>query len=331
MKRLVIAVVLFCSAGQAPGHPVKFGVQVAPEGVSYEDLVVTFQLVEELGYDSAWLNDHFIPARGEKQAPHLESWTLLPALAQKTKKVRLGTLVASNTFRHPAVLAKMATTVDHISGGRLNFGIGAGWEEHEHRAYGIPFYTARIRAERLGEALQVIRMLWREEKPSFDGKHYQLRAAEFEPKPLQQPHPPIIVGGQGRKWILPLVARYADEWNAPVTVSPAQLREGIETIRAECQRIGREPCVQEVSIFLPLFSISELPLAETVTRLGTRLIAGDLARNLLTGSADSIKRQIQAYLDAGATHVIITTRPGIDHDLIRRFAREIIPAFRDAG
>jgi F420-dependent oxidoreductase-like protein len=327
MRRWLATLLLLWPA-VAAGRPVEFGVQLAPEGVSYEELVETFRWIEELGYDSAWLNDHLVPARGDKTSPHLESWTLLPALATQTERIRIGILVSSNTFRHPALLAKMATTVDHVSGGRLNFGIGAGWEEYEHRAYGIPFYTARERAERLGEALQVIRLLWLENRPSFSGRYYQLEAAEFEPRPLQQPHPPIVVGGKGRKWTLPLVARWADEWNAPVTVSPAELRQGIEIIRAECARIGRDPCLRQVSIFLPVLSISEVPLAETVTRLGARVLAGDLASNVLTGSAGSIRGQIQSYVDAGATRVIITTRPGIDRDLMRRFAEEIVPAFR---
>lgn len=325
---VLLLTVLFLAA---PAPSVEFGVQVAPVGATYEELVETFQLIETLGYDNVWLNDHFIPARGDKQSPHFESWILLAALAERTERIRLGILVSGNTYRHPAVLAKMATTLDYVSGGRLNFGIGAGWEEYEHRAYGIPFYSARERAERLGEALQVIRLLWHEETPSFDGEYYDLTEAEFQPKPMQKPHPPIIVGGKGKKWILPLVARYADEWNAPVTVSPAQLKQGVEIIRAECARIERDPCVREVSIFLPVVTISEIPLAETVTRLGARVLAGDVARNVLTGSPDSIKRQIRDYLDAGATRVIITTRPGIDHDIMRRFAQEIVPAFRGAS
>jgi F420-dependent oxidoreductase-like protein len=327
MKSWLLGLVLLPSAALA--QPVEFGVQVAPEGATIQALVETFQLIEELGYDNAWLNDHFIPSRGDKQSPHFESWILLTALAERTERIRLGILVSGNTYRHPAVLAKMATTFDHVSGGRLNFGIGAGWEEYEHRAYGIPFYSARERAARLDEALQVIRLLWLEERPSFAGEHYRLKEAEFQPKPLQKPHPPIIVGGQGKRWILPLVARYADEWNAPVTVSPAELKEGLEIIRAECKRIGRNPCISEVSIFLPIVTISEIPLAETVSRLGARVLAGDLARNVLAGSPASIKVQIQSYLDAGATRVIITTRPGIDHDIIRRFAQEIVPAFRN--
>ncbi len=327
MTRLIVALLL-CLASSAWAKPLGFGVQVAPEGATYEELVRTFQLIEEAGYDSAWLNDHFIPARGDKESPHFESWTLLTALATQTKRIRLGLLVTGNTYRHPAVLAKMATTVDYVSNGRLNFGIGAGWEEYEHKAYGIPFYTPHERAKRLDEALKVITLLWSEGKPSFDGKYYQLHAAEFQPKPLQKPHPPIIVGGKGKQWILPIVARYADEWNAPVIVSPEELKESIGIIRAECARIGRDPCVQDVSIFLPIITISNIPLAETATRLGARVLAGSVASNVLTGSPESIKQQIQAYRDAGATRVIITTRPGINHDIMRRFAAEIMPAFR---
>jgi F420-dependent oxidoreductase-like protein len=327
MKRLILALLLW-PVGIASAKPLEFGVQVAPEGATYEELVRTFQLIEEVGYDSAWLNDHFIPSRGDKESPHFESWTLLSALATQTKRVRLGLLVSGNTYRHPAVLAKMATTVDYISQGRLNFGIGAGWEEYEHKAYGIPFYTSRERAKRLDEALQLITLLWGDGKPSFDGKYYQLHEAEFQPQPLQKPHPPIVVGGRGKQWILPIVARYADEWNAPVQLSPADLKEGLSIIRAECARIGRDPCVQNVSIFLPIVTISNIPLAETATRLGARVLAGSVASNVLTGSPESIKQQIQAYRDAGATRVIITTRPGINHDMMRRFAAEIMPAFR---
>jgi F420-dependent oxidoreductase-like protein len=328
MKGLIVAALLLWRIGTASAEAIEFGVQVAPEGATYAELVQTFQLIEDAGYDSAWLNDHFIPARGDKESPHFESWILLTALATQTKKIRLGILVTGNTYRHPAVLAKMATTLDYVSGGRLSFGIGAGWEEYEHRAYGIPFYTAKQRAERLGEALQVITKLWHEERPSFAGKYYELHQAEFEPKPLQTPHPPIVVGGTGKRWILPLVARYADEWNAPVTVSPTALKEGLDIIRAECARIGRDPCVREVSIFLPVVTISSIPLAETATRLGARVVAGDVARNVLTGSPESIKQQIRTYLEAGATRVIITTRPRINHEIMRRFADEIIPAFR---
>lgn len=316
-------------AAAAETKPVQFGVQIAPESATYEEIATTWKLLEDLGYDSAWLNDHFIPTMGDRDQPHFDAWTMLAALAPQTQRIRMGILVTGNTYRHPAVLAKIATTVDHISHGRLNFGIGAGWEEFEHRAYGIPFYTAQERAERLGEALEVITLLWSAHHPSFTGKYYQLFEAPFAPKPIQQPHPPIVVGGQGKKWLMPIVARYADEWNVAVGVTPDGIRKRLEIIGAECKRINRSPCVTGVSVFLPLVNITNIPLAETATRLGARVIAGKkAARSVLAGSVDDIKARIQEYVDAGATSVVITTRPSLNHDLMRRFATEVMPAFR---
>jgi F420-dependent oxidoreductase-like protein len=327
-----LLIVALCSIGRAeePKPPVRFGVQVAPEDTTYEAMVEVARLVEQLGYDTFWLNDHFAPVLGDKNRPHFESWTLLTALATQTQRIRLGILVSGNTYRHPAVLAKMATTLDHISKGRLELGLGAGWEEFEHRAYGIPFYTAKERAERLGEALAVITHLWSDAgTSSFKGKYYQLNEAPFLPKPVQQPHPPIVVGGQGEKWIMPLVAKYADEWNVPIGITPEGMKQRIETLRADCARIGRSPCVRQVSVFLPVANITNLPLAGPVTRLGARMLVDERAAiSVLAGSADEIKAKIRSYLDAGATSVIITTRPSINHDLLKQFASEIMPAFR---
>ena len=331
MSRLIVIMlaILWPVAAAADGRSIQFGVQIAPENASYEEIVATWKLLDDLGYDSAWLNDHFIPTMGDKDQPHFDAWTMLAALAPSTQRIRMGILVSGNTYRHPAVLAKMATTVDHISHGRLNFGVGAGWEEFEHRAYGIPFYSAQERVERLGEALEVITQLWGRSRPTFNGKYYQLFEAPFAPKPVQQPHPPIVVGGQGKKWLMPIVARYADEWNVAVGVTPAGMRKRLEIIREECKRINRSPCVTGVSVFLPLVNITNVPLAETATRLAARVVAGKkAARSVLAGSVDDIKGRIQEYIDAGATSVIITTRPSLNHDLMRRFATEIMPAFQ---
>jgi len=308
---------------------ITFGVQLAPENASYEEIVRTVRLVEELGYDHVWLNDHFMPVLGDKDGANFESWTLLAALAAETERIRLGILVSGNTYRHPAVLAKMATTVDHVSRGRLNFGIGAGWEEFEHKAYGIPFFTAKERSLRLGEALEVITRLWDDDHPSFAGRYYSLSQAPFAPKPVQRPHPPIVVGGQGKQWIMPLVARFADEWNATVGLSPADIRERVDAMRAECERLGRRPCVRTVSAFLPLANITSIPLAGPATRLGARLLVDERAAvSVLAGSAEDIQARIREYVDAGVTSVVITTRPAINHDLMRRFARDVVPGVR---
>lgn len=327
-SRLALGLALALAVPALGAERVTFGVQIAPEA-PYEDIVRTAKLVEELGYDHFWLNDHFLPVLGDKDGPNFESWTLLAALATETERIRLGILVSGNTYRNPAVLAKMATTVDHVSRGRLNFGLGAGWEQVEHTAYGIPFYSAKERSERLGEALEVITRLWRDDHPSFTGRYYTLVRAPFSPKPVQQPRPPIVVGGQGKQWIMPQVARYADEWNAAVGLSPDDIRERIVQVRAECERIRRDPCVRTVSAFLPLANITNIPLAGPATRLGARLLVDERAGvSVLAGSAEDIQARIREFLDAGVTSVIITTRPSLNHDLMRRFMAEVVPGLR---
>ena len=261
---------------------VAFGIHTPQENATFEQLVAAWQEAERLGFDQAWAYDHFAPLMGSKDGPVLEGWTLLAALARETQRIRIGLLVTGNTYRNPAVLAKMATTVDHVSDGRLNFGIGAAWEEYEHTAYGVPFFDARERAERLGEALEVITLLWRGGHPTFQGKYYSLFEAPMSPQPVQRPHPPIVIGGQGPKWIMPLVAKYADEWNVPVGLTPDDVRTRIAEMRAECARIGRSPCVERVSVLLPLISITGVPLAGPATRLAARaLVEKRIASSLL--------------------------------------------------
>ena len=308
---------------------VQFGIQTGQEGVTWNDVLSAWKEAEALGFDSAWNFDHLMPIVGEQDGPCLESWTMLGALAAQTQRLRIGALVTGNSYRNPALLAKMATTVDHISNGRLNLGIGAGWFQPEYTAYGFPFYSAKERAERLGEALEVITNLWTVDHPSFTGQFYLLSHAPFAPAPIQKPHPPIIIGGQGKKWIMPLVARYADGWNVPIGVSPQGVKHRLDIIHQECQRLGRTSCDIDVSVLLPLISISKIPLAGPVTRLAARaVVRGKVARQLLAGSPDDIKAQIQSYVDVGVTQVIVYLRPPFDHDLMRRFATDVMPAFR---
>jgi F420-dependent oxidoreductase-like protein len=332
---IVLLVMGLVSAGAAqtePAPPVKrvlFGIQTGQQDVTYQDILAIWKEAEALGFDSAWDFDHFIPIRGNTNNPCLEGWTLLSALATQTTKLRIGALVTGNTYRNPALLAKMATTVDQISGGRVYLGIGAGWFEFEHRAYGFSFYTAQERAALLGEALEVITKLWTADHPSFAGKYYWLSDAPFNPRPVQKPHPPIVVGGKGKKWIMPLVAKYADGWNVPIGVSPEGVKKRLQIIHQECQRIGRTPCDPEVSVLLVLYSISDVPLAGPVLHLGARVLAGKgVARSVLAGSAQEITDKIRAYVDAGASHIIVHIEPPYDPQLLRRFAKEVMPNFR---
>jgi F420-dependent oxidoreductase-like protein len=331
LSLLLLAPATFAQpSGSPPAKRVLFGIQTTPQDFTYDELVTVWKDADALGYDSAWVFDHFIPILGaDIDGPCLEGWTLLSALAAKTEKIRIGVLVTGNTYRNPALLAKMATTVDHVSKGRLYLGIGAAWFELEHEAYGFPFYTAKGRAERFDEALQVIKKLWTEDHPSFTGKFYTLKDAPFAPKPVQRPHPPIVIGGQGEKWIMPLVGRYADGWNAPLGLTPEDITKRLVIVRDECKRAGRQSCDLEVSAFLVLYSISDVPLAGAVSGLAARMIAGERAqRALLAGSPAAIREKIQTYVDAGVSHIIMNVQPPYDPALLRRFASEVMPSFR---
>ncbi len=313
----------------APAKRIKFGIQTSQQDVTYADVLRIWKEAEALGFDSAWTFDHFMPIRGDRDGPALEAWTLLGALATQTSRIRIGSLVNGNTYRNPALLAKMAATLDQISNGRFELGIGAGWFEAEHRAYGFPFYTPKERADRLGEALQVITKLFNEDHPSFEGQYYSLFQAPFSPHSVQQPHPPIVVGGKGKKWIMPLVARYADAWNVPIGVTPKGIENRRDIIRAECAKAGRTPCDIEVQVFLVLYSITDVPFAGGAVRLGARMMEDKrVAQSILAGSAKDITEQIRSYVDAGATHVIMNIQPPYDADLLHRFASEVMPNFR---
>jgi F420-dependent oxidoreductase-like protein len=310
----------------------RFGVQTAPQQISWTELRETWQEVETLGFDSLWVNDHLLPSVGPSDAPNLEGWTMLGAMAALTTRVRIGVMVASNTFRHPVILAKMATTVDHISGGRLILGIGSGYFAQEHQVYGIPLDTPSRRARQLEEALQVIRKLWTEENASFAGTYYRLTKAPFAPKPIQKPHPPIMIGGTGEKLTLPLVAKYADLWNAG-GLGIETLKRKIAILDEHCRRIGRDGSDIEKTYLTPLYLrsnpaeveqlLTQVPQVQTLSidQMRALILAGDVA---------GVQRQVQAYLDVGITHIIIALRrPGFyDREGLRLFAREIMPAFR---
>ena len=194
----------------------KFGIQTGPQAVEWNDLRSIWDDAERLGLDSAWVFDHLVPLLIGTEEPVLEGWTLLSALAARTERLTIGCLVSSNTFRHPAVLAKMAATVDIMSEGRLVLGLGAGYREIEHTAYGLPFSTTRGRAEMLDEACQVLKALFAGGPASFEGEHYVLDNAPFAPMPVQSGGPPLMIGGRGEKLTFPIIARYADQSHATV-------------------------------------------------------------------------------------------------------------------
>lgn len=313
--------------------PIRFGLQVAQQQTTIEELKEVWKEAEALGFDSLWTNDHLLASVGPPEAPELEAWTLLAAMATVTSRVQIGAMVSSNTFRHPAVLAKMATTVDHLSNGRLVLGIGAGWFEKEHQVYGVPFPSLKNRSQALAETLEVITRLWSAAPTaSFKGQYYTLTDAPFMPKPVQQPHPPLLIGGIGEKRVLPLVAQYAQMWNIP-SLPPDQVTAKGKVLAAACKKVGRNCAEIEWSYLTPLYIKTDLAevqgLLERVAEL-RKVSVDEVRRSVLAGDPSAVKQQMQAYIDAGITHFIINLRrPGLyDREGVRLFAKEVMPAFR---
>ena len=307
---------------------VRFSIQTGQQFASWDEIVRIWQRAEELGYDVAWTYDHFVAVMMDPFDPCLESWACLAALAVQTKRIRIGALVTGNPYRHPAILAKIATTVDVISGGRLEFGIGSGWYEPEHIMFGMPFGTPRSRCERLDESLTMIRSLWRERETTFAGKHYQLNSAIAEPKCVQQPHPPITVAGAGEKRLLPIVARHADAWSS--FGSPDVYRHKIEVLRGLCEKEGRDCDTIEKQVLVPTSITDDVSTAEPMIQ-GYAFYQGiseDEARNwMLLGSVDDVRRQIDAFVAAGVNHFVLTLSP-YNFEVFEQFASDVMPAYR---
>jgi F420-dependent oxidoreductase-like protein len=218
---------------------VRYGLKLSQKA-PIDEYRAVWRIADEAGFDSVWNMDHFAALGGDPTGDIFEAWTLLGAMAEATERVRIGCMVTGNTYRHPAVLAKMAVTVDHLSGGRLEFGIGAAWAENEHTMLGLDFGTVGDRMDRLEEACQIIRSLWTEARTTFHGRHYDLTEVIAEPRPVQQPYPPIWIGGRGRQRTLRLAARYADVWNLPGG-SPGEVVELSQVLDEHCAAIGRDP------------------------------------------------------------------------------------------
>jgi F420-dependent oxidoreductase-like protein len=220
----------------------RYGIKTAPQMTTWEAMLEVWRAADGIDlFESAWNFDHFEPILAQpRSGPCLEGWTTLAALAAATRRIRVGCMVTGMPYRHPAVLANMAATVDRISGGRLELGLGAGWNQAEADAYGIDLPPLRERFDRFDEGCEVIIRLLTEDRVDFDGAHYRLSGAHCEPKGVQSPHPPITIGGDGPTRTLRAVARYAQRWNTPFA-SAESLAGGIETLHGHCADIGRDP------------------------------------------------------------------------------------------
>lgn len=279
----------------------RFGI-CTDQNLPWPTLVERWQLFETLGFDSVWDCDHFVqPSRPD--GPYLESWTLLAALAARTERIRLGVLVSCNTFRHPALLAKQAVTVDQISGGRLELGLGAGWFQPEHEMFGLDFPPPGTLVERFREAVEVVDTLLRNDVASYEGKHYRLNQARFRPGPVQKPRPPLTLGAH-RPRMLEIVARYADAWNSHGTVEEIRTRNAI--LDEHCDRLGRDPSTIVRSLYYWVPRSEDDPWA----------------------SVDAFQDVVGRYREVGIEEFIVDQPRQEQHAVLERVATEVLPKLR---
>jgi F420-dependent oxidoreductase-like protein len=309
----------------------RFGLFVGLTNTTWDRVLGLCQHAAATGWDLACVTDHFMPNTPDRVGDTLECWTTLASLAAAVPRMRLGTIVSGNTYRHPAVLAKMATNVDIVSGGRLVCGIGAGWQENEHRAYGIPFFTLRERLERLDEACQVLKLLWTQPRATFRGRYYQLDDAPLMPRPVQQPHPELMVGGGGEKVTLRVAARHADHWN--VWGGPAILAHKGKILEEHCAAVGRDPkTLVRSANMVPLITDDRAAVAELHQRFMQRFNRDDAAASdtLLAGSAAAVRDKVERLREAGVGVLFLPTflLPADPRPQLDRFMGEIVPSFR---
>ncbi len=277
---------------------------------------------EGLGYDAVWLDDHLM--YGDWQI--FEPWTTLAALSAQTKTIRLGTMVTCNSHRNPALLAKTAATLDVLSEGRLEFGIGAGCQEAEHLAYGYGFPKAKVRVERLDEALEVLTKLWTDENANFSGKHYTLKDAVCEPKPIQKPHPPITVGGKGEK-MLKVMAKHADRFDWGFLPSIQEYEHKLDVLESQCRNVGRNFSEIEKSCWpggQVLVAADKSKLEEKLSKFKSPDVSlADYKANALVGTPQECIERLQLYADLEVTYFLLFFADLPNTDGLKTFAEEV--------
>ena len=316
----------------------KFGVQVNCYGTTWDDIRASIEAMEAGRWDSLWFADHFLPPwggpKGDRKTEHrtaFEGYTLIAVAAGMTQKLKLGHLVLGNTYRNPALVAKMAATLDQASKGRFVLGIGASWFKREHEAYGWDFPSMKERSDRFQEACELIRKLFTADGPvDYEGKYYRLDQAPLSPGSYQKPHIPIMVGGLGERRTLRTVARYADVWNLDgfaVGSKAARLHGGmslelyrhkLDVIDRHCEDVGRDPGEIRHSVFMPTkLSNDETEVNEFIQRAGPGTVAG---------TAGYIIDRIGEFVDAGVDEIMLAPRPS-DVEALQRLDDEVLAAF----
>ena len=319
-------------------HPFEFGVFV-PQGWKMElssipdpqakwaKAMEVAELAETLGYDSIWAYDHFHNVPLPAHETMFECWTTLAAISQRTSRLRLGQMVGCAPYRNPGLLAKITSNIDVMSGGRLDWGIGAGWYEHEFNGYGYEFKSAKERIGVLRETVEIVKSMWSEPDTTYEGKYFQLKGAQCDPKPVQQPHPPIWIGGGGEQLTLRVVARHADRSN--FGGKPHEFAHKCEVLKGHCEAVGRD--YDEIAkTWSPEVFMRESE--QEIIDGGTRSFLGEPFESWrdgnLVGTPEQVAEKVQAYADLGCTGFVPWCSDYPDTESMRLFAEKVIPNFR---
>ncbi len=305
----------------------EIGVYLPQMGFTFDDVLHRAQRCEELGIESLWLYDHLY-GPGMADYPSMEAWTLATAVLSRTERLRVGHMVLCNQFRHPVTLAKMVTTLDQISGGRLSLGIGSGSIEDEHRRAGMPWGSFAERSEKLGETLQILHQAFTNERIEFSGKHFTVADMPIKPGPVQKPRPPIVVGGVGEKFTLPLVARYADVWNVP-TYALDQIESKIAVLQSLCETVGRDPQTIVLSIEAVMALAPDDASVPSVRSLAEKRFGGEgfgLHDTNLIGTPAFMVDRLGALVEMGFGQIVLFTHDRCSDQTLDLLASKVIPA-----
>jgi F420-dependent oxidoreductase-like protein len=310
----------------------RFGVHSGQQHTDFAGYLELWRAAEELGFDWASVFDHFLPIQSDPTGPCFEGMTLLAAMAAHTTRIRCGMIVIGVTYRHPAVLANQAATIDHISGGRLELGLGAAWYELEHEQYGIPFPRIGVRMDMLDEACRICRGLWTQETTTFEGRHWQLKEAWCEPKPLQSPLP-LWIGGSGEKRTLRIVAEHANGWNTFLMDDDDAYRHKLGVLAGHCADVGRDPAeIRKQLVFRAILGADE---REAEERLRERSAAAgvepeQLREGMLVGTPEQCAERLAPLATLGVEDFLLLARPPADLRTMELVAKQVAPALREA-
>jgi len=311
------------------GDDIRFGVHSGPQNTSFDDYRELWLRCEELGFE--WVSDfdHFLPIFDDPAGTQFEGLTLLSAMAAHTERVRCGMLVLGVTYRHPAVVANMAATIDHVSGGRLELGMGAAWFELEHDQYGIAFPRIGVRMDMLDEACRIMRSLWTQETTTFEGRHFQLKDARMEPKPVQE-HLPLVIGGSGERRTLRIVAEHGDIWNS-FFGDEDHYRHLLDVLGGHCSDVGRDPAAVRKSLtFRAILREDDGSARERVRELYGGELPERLRNMMIVGTPEQAVERLRPYADLGVGDFLLGALAPVDWPTIELVASEVAPALRAA-